>query len=65
MAKIGIAPINSIAVTSCVICLAAGALIGAALHHPAALIVSVRLSEATCYLPSKWFGNGRKPRFCG
>ena len=38
MAKIGIAPINSIAVTSCVICLAAGALIGAALHHPAPLV---------------------------
>ena len=38
MTKVGIAPLNGVAVSAFVICLAAGALISAAMHRPAALI---------------------------
>jgi hypothetical protein len=37
MAKIEIAPINRVAVTSFVLCIGAGAVISASVHHPAPL----------------------------
>src|SRR5207247_9970346 len=38
MAKIEIAPINRVAVTTFVICISVGAIVSAIVHHPASLI---------------------------
>ncbi|HLH07804.1 MAG TPA: slipin family protein [Terriglobales bacterium] len=41
MTKIAVAPINGVAVTACAVCISAGALATAALHHPAPIISGI------------------------